>query len=314
MNTRNVVIIGSGPAGLTAGLYAARANLKPLVIEGLEAGGQLMMTTLVENWPGHRDGIMGPDLMAEMRAQAERFGAEIIQSHVTAVDLLKRPFVVTTSDAEYPTRSLIIATGASARLLGLPSERKLMGHGVSTCATCDGYFFRGQEIAVVGGGDSAMEEAMFLTRFASKVTLVHRRDTLRASKIMQDKARANPKIEWRLNSEVDDIRDTGAGQVTSLVLRDSVTGAKTDVPVSGVFVAIGHTPNTALFKGQLELNDNGYIETHDGAKTSIPGVFACGDVQDEVYRQAITAAGSGCMAALDAEHYLDDVPEHLHTA
>jgi len=313
MSTRNVVIIGSGPAGLTAGLYAARANLKPLVIEGLEAGGQLMMTTLVENWPGHRDGIMGPDLMAEMRAQAERFGADIIQSHVTAVDLRKAPFSITTSEETYRTRTLIIATGASARLLGLPSERKLMGHGVSTCATCDGYFFRGQEIAVVGGGDSAMEEAMFLTRFASKVTLVHRRDTLRASKIMQDKARANEKIVWRLNSEVDDIHDTGTGQVTSMVLRDAVSGATSEVPVSGVFVAIGHTPNTSLFKGQLELNENGYIVTQDGAKTSVPGVFACGDVQDEVYRQAITAAGSGCMAALDAEHYLDDVPEHLHT-
>jgi len=313
MSTRNVVIIGSGPAGLTAGLYAARANLKPLVIEGLEAGGQLMMTTLVENWPGHRDGIMGPDLMAEMRAQAERFGADIIQSHVTAVDLRKSPFSITTSEETYRTRTLIIATGASARLLGLPSERKLMGHGVSTCATCDGYFFRGQEIAVVGGGDSAMEEAMFLTRFASKVTLVHRRDTLRASKIMQDKARANEKIVWRLNSEVDDIHDTGTGQVTSMVLRDAVSGATSEVPVSGVFVAIGHTPNTSLFKGQLELNENGYIVTQDGAKTSVPGVFACGDVQDEVYRQAITAAGSGCMAALDAEHYLDDVPEHLHT-
>jgi len=313
MSIRNVIVIGSGPAGLTAGLYAARANLTPLIIEGLEAGGQLMMTTLVENWPGHRDGIMGPDLMAEMRAQTEKFGAEIIQSHVTAVDLLRRPFTVRTSDAEYLTHSLIIATGASARLLGLPSERTLMGHGVSTCATCDGYFFRGQEIAVVGGGDSAMEEAMFLTRFATKVTLVHRRDTLRASKIMQDKARANPKIVWRLNSEVEDIHDTGAGQVTSMVLRDKATGARTEVPVSGVFVAIGHTPNTVLFKGQLELNENGYIVTHDGAKTSIEGVFACGDVQDEVYRQAITAAGSGCMAALDAEHYLDDVPEHLHT-
>ena len=311
--TRNVIIIGSGPAGLTAALYTARANLQPLVIEGLEAGGQLMMTTLVENFPGHRDGIMGPDLMAEMRAQSEKFGAEIIQSHVTTVDLCAQPIVVRTSESEYRTRSLIIATGASAKMLGLPSERALMGHGVSTCATCDGYFFRGQEIAVVGGGDSAMEEAVFLTRFASKVTLVHRRETLRASKIMQDKARANPKIEWRLNSEVDAINDQGKGEVTSMILRDVTTGVTSEVPVSGVFVAIGHTPNTSLFKGQLEMDANGYLITHDGAKTSIPGVFACGDVQDHVYRQAITAAGSGCMAALDAEHYLDGVPEHLQT-
>ena len=311
---RNVIIIGSGPAGLTAALYTARANLQPLVIEGIEAGGQLMLTTLVENWPGVRDGIMGPDLMAEMRAQAERFGATLIQSHVTAVDLCRQPFKVRTDEAEYESRTVIIATGASARLLGLPSERTLMGHGVSTCATCDGYFFRNQEIAVVGGGDTAMEEAIYLTRFATKVTLVHRRDSLRASKIMQDKARSNPKIEWRLNTEVDEIKDTGRGEVTSMVLRDVTTGAKTDVPVSGVFVAIGHTPNTGLFKGQLELNANGYLITHDGAKTSLPGVFACGDVQDHVYRQAITAAGSGCMAAIDAERYLEGVPGHLQTA
>jgi thioredoxin reductase (NADPH) len=313
MTTRNLIVIGSGPAGLTSALYSARANLNPLVIEGLEAGGQLMLTTMIENWPGYRDGIMGPDLMAEMRAQAERFGAEIVQHDVTSVELCENPFIVRTADAEYTTKSVIIATGASARLLGLQSERTLMGHGVSTCATCDGYFFRGHDIAVVGGGDSAMEEATYLTRFANKVTLVHRRDTLRASKIMQDKARANPKIEWCLNSEVDEIKDTGKGEVTGMVVRNRETGATREIPVSGVFVAIGHTPNTSLFKGQIELDANGYIITHDGAKTSVPGVFASGDVQDHKYRQAITAAGSGCMAALDAEHYLDGIPEHLQT-
>lgn len=311
MPTRDVVIIGSGPAGLTAAIYSARANLKPLLIEGIEAGGQLMITTLVENWPGHKDGVMGPALMAEMRAQAERFGTEIVQSHVTAVDLSQQPFVVRTPDSTVNTNALIIATGASARLLGLPSERALMGHGVSTCATCDGFFFRGQEIAVVGGGDSAMEEATFLTKFATKVTLVHRRETLRASKIMQDKARANPKIAWMLNHEVDEIRDPRKGEVSSMVLRHATTGVKTELPVAGVFVAIGHTPNTGIFKGQLTLDANGYIVTHEGAKTSVPGVFACGDVQDHVYRQAITAAGSGCMAAIDAEHYLDRVPEQV---
>jgi thioredoxin reductase (NADPH) len=311
--TRNVLIIGSGPAGLTAAVYAARANLAPLLIEGHEAGGQLMLTTMVDNFPGHPDGVMGPDLMDNMRAQAVKFGTEIIQSHVTSVDLCSKPFTVKTSDAEFMARTVIIATGASARLLGLPAERALMGHGVSTCATCDGAFFRKQEIAVIGGGDSAMEEAVFLTRFADKVTLVHRRETLRASKIMQDKARANPKITWALNSEVDDIMHAGGKEVTGIRLRDRSTGAARDIPVTGVFVAIGHTPNTSLFKGQLELDANGYIVTHDGAKTNIPGVFACGDVQDHIYRQAITAAGSGCMAALDAEHYLDDVPEHLQS-
>ena len=314
MSIRNVIVIGSGPAGLTAGLYTARANLKPLIIEGLEAGGQLMLTTLVENWPGFRDGIMGPELMGEMRVQAERFGAEMIQGNVTSVDMLSSPFVVTTSDAVYRSRSLIIATGATARLLGLPSERGLIGHGVSTCATCDGYFFRGKPIAVVGGGDSAMEEAIFLTRFASHVTVVHRRATLRASKIMQDKAFANPKISFEWNSDVEDIKDAGRGEVTAIVLRNNVTGEFKEIPVDGVFVAIGHTPNTSLVAGHIELDANGYIVTHLGPRTSIPGVFACGDVQDHVYRQAITAAGSGCMAAIDAEKYLEGLPQHLGEA
>jgi len=312
-STRNVIIIGSGPAGLTAALYTARANLQPLVIEGVEAGGQLMMTTLVENYPGYQDGIMGPDLMASMRTQCEKFGAEIIQGNVTRVELEEKPFTVLTSEAGYQAQTIIIATGASARLLGLPSERTLMGHGVSTCATCDGYFFRGQEIAVVGGGDSAMEEALFLTRFATKVTVVHRRDALRASRIMQDKARANPKIAWMLNTEVEEITDTGRREVTGMVVRNKTSGARSEVPVAAVFVAIGHTPNTSLFRGQLEMDANGYIITRDGSKTSVRGVFACGDVQDHVYRQAITAAGTGCMAALDAEHYIDRIPEHLMT-
>ncbi len=310
---RNVVIIGSGPAGLTAALYTSRANLQPLLIEGVEAGGQLMLTTMVENFPGHRDGILGPDLMGEMRSQAEKFGTEIIQGDVAEVDLCSSPIVIKTTEREYLTRTLIIATGASAKLLGLHAERRLMGHGVSTCATCDGAFFRNEEIAVVGGGDSAMEEAIFLTKFASKVTVVHRRSTLRASKIMQEKARANPKIAWLLDCEVEDIDDGGTGEVKSMTVKNNQTGARTVVPLSGVFVAIGHTPNTSLFRGQIEVDANGYIITHDGAKTSVNGVFACGDVQDHIYRQAITAAGSGCMAALDAERYLEGVPEHLQT-
>ena len=311
MSPRNVIIIGSGPAGLTAALYSARANLKPLVIEGLEAGGQLMLTTLVENWPGHQNGVMGPDLMAEMRAQALRFGAEIIQGNVERVGLAHRPFSIRTTEAEFHARSLIIATGASARLLGIPSERALIGHGVSTCATCDGFFFRGKPIAVIGGGDSAMEEAIFLTKFASHVTVVHRRASLRASKIMQDKAFANPKISFEWNSEVEEVSDAKQGQVNGLILRNTLTGERKTLAVDGVFVAIGHTPNTSLFTGHIEMDANGYILTHDGTRTNIPGVFAAGDVQDHIYRQAITAAGSGCMAAIDAEKYLEGLPQHL---
>jgi thioredoxin reductase (NADPH) len=305
---RNVIIIGSGPAGLTAALYTARANLHPLVFEGLDAGGQLMLTTDVENFPGFQDGIMGPALIGAMRAQAERFGAEFRIGNVTTVNLNVRPFEVTSDEGMTRARSLIISTGASARLLGLASERALMGHGVSTCATCDGFFFRGRPIAVVGGGDSALEEATFLSRFASSVTLIHRRDTLRGSKIMQDKAFANPKIHFEWDTEVIDVLDPQAGSVSSLVLRNVQTGAEKSLSVEGLFVAIGHNPNTALFQGQLKMNPNGYLVTHEGSKTSIPGVFACGDVQDHVYRQAITAAGSGCMAAIDAERYL----EHHH--
>jgi thioredoxin reductase (NADPH) len=315
MADRRVVIIGSGPAGLTAALYTARANLKPLLIEGLEAGGQLMLTTMVENWPGFRDGIMGPDLMAEMRAQAERFGTDVLAGNVVAVDILRRPFTITLSEREpITTDSLIVATGASARWLEIGSDRKLSGHGVSTCATCDGYFFRGRPIAVVGGGDSAMEEAIYLTRFASKVTVVHRRDSLRASKIMQDKAFANPKIEFVWDSEIADISDVLKGEVTAIVIRNLKTGQLRTLRLDGVFIAIGHTPNTSLFQGQLLLDASGYIITHDGTRTSVPGVFAAGDVQDHIYRQAVTAAGSGCMAAIDAERYLDDVPQHLNEA
>jgi thioredoxin reductase (NADPH) len=311
---RQVLIIGSGPAGLTAAIYAARANLAPLVIEGYEAGGQLMLTSLVENWPGYRDGVMGPALMEELRLQAARFGAEIVQGQVSTVDVGRRPFAVRTAEAEYAADALIVATGASARWLGLPSEKALVGRGVSSCATCDGAFFKDQPIAVVGGGDTALEEALFLTRFASEVTVVHRRDKLRASKIMQDKAHANPKIRFAWNSVVEEIADAAKGEVTGITLRSLTTGERAELPVHGVFVAIGHTPNTGLFANQLEMNPSGYILTHAGTRTSVPGVFAAGDVQDHVYRQAITAAGSGCMAAMDAEKYLEGVPQHIGEA
>ena len=309
MADRQLVIIGSGPAGLTAGLYAARANLKPLLIEGLDAGGQLMLTTMVENWPGFRDDVMGPDLMADMRAQAERFGTEVIQGDVSQVELRRRPFTLSLGDGRtFTTDALIIATGASARWLDIGSDRKLSGHGVSTCATCDGYFFRGKPIAVVGGGDSAMEEAVYLTKFASKVTVIHRRESLRASKIMQDKALAHPKIEFIWNSEIAEVKDVSRGEVTGIVVRNLKTGALSEMPLDGVFIAIGHTPNTALFQGQIALDPAGYVLTHDGTQTNVPGVFAAGDVQDHIYRQAVTAAGSGCMAAIDAERYLEHLP------
>lgn len=300
----NVVIIGSGPAGLTAAIYTARANLAPLMIEGSQAGGQLTLTTDVENFPGFPQGIMGPQLIQDMRTQAERFGTTFQTADVTKVDLSQRPFVVTINDEEtVRARSLIISTGASANLLGLDSESRLLGHGVSTCATCDGFFFRGQPIVVIGGGDSAMEEATFLTKFASHVTIVHRRDKLRASKIMQDKAMKNDKISFRWNSMVDEV--LGDDVVTGLRLRDVVTQDTATLDCKGVFVAIGHTPNTQLFMEQVDTDANGYIQTSHGTATNVPGVFAAGDVQDPHYRQAITAAGTGCMAAMDAERFLE---------
>jgi thioredoxin reductase (NADPH) len=302
---RPVIILGSGPAGLTAAVYAARANLRPLVIDGHEPGGQLTLTTTIENFPGFPEGLQGPALIANMREQAARFGAEFLAGTAGAVELGLRPFRISVEGRVEECQALVIATGASARLLGLESERKLLGHGVCTCATCDGFFFQEQEVIIVGGGDSALEEALFLTKFARRVTVVHRRDRLRASKIMVDKAQRNPKIDFAWDSAIEEILDVAQQKVTAVRLKNLKTGAVTERAVDGIFVAIGHIPNTRLFQGLLEMDEVGYLKTHDGTKTSLPGVFAAGDVQDHVYRQAITAAGSGCMAAIDAERFLE---------
>ena len=302
-----LTIVGSGPAGLTAALYAARGNLNPLVIEGFPAGGQLTLTTDVENYPGFPDGIMGPELMDKFRDQAIRFGAEIVNGEVSKVDFSSKLHLVLDDNTEIETKSVIISTGASAKLLGLKEEPLLLGKGVSTCATCDGFFFRDQIVTVVGGGDSAMEEALFLTKFAQKVYIIHRREIFRASQIMLDRAKANPKIEFILNTEINKINNPDENKVTSAVLFNKKTSETTELNTDAVFIAIGHIPNTQIFKAYLDLNENGYILTNEGTKTNIPGVFACGDVQDWEYRQAVTAAGSGCMAAIDTERYLSNL-------
>jgi thioredoxin reductase (NADPH) len=306
MTTRKVIIIGSGPAGYTAAIYAARANLSPLMISGLQSGGQLMLTTAVENFPGFVDGIMGPELMETMRKQAERFGTDMIAEDATAVDFSRRPFVVRVGETTYGADSVIVATGASAKLLGVPGERELMGRGVSTCATCDGFFFKDQNIVVVGGGDSALEEALYLARLGRQVQVVHRRDALRASKIMQERALANPKISFVWDSVVERILDPAHGKVRAIEVRNVKTDTRSELPVDGLFVAIGHEPNTALFRGQLELLANDYLKVAAGTtRTSVDGVFAAGDVADFTWRQAVTAAGTGCMAALEAERFLE---------
>lgn len=301
----NIIVIGSGCAGNTAAIYAARASLEPLVIEGLEAGGQLTLTTDVENFPGFPDGIMGPDLVDRMKQQAQRFGATYKQGEVTRADLSSRPFKLWIGDQELETRTLVVASGASARWLGLDSEQALIGHGVSSCATCDGFFFRGQPVTVVGGGDSAMEEALFLTKFATEVAVVHRREAFRASKIMLDRAKGNEKIRWITNATVTAVEDPEARSVTNVRLRSTVDSKEWDHPTNALFLAIGHIPNTEIFRGQVDLDDQGYIVSYGGARTNIPGVFHAGDVQDRVYRQAITAAGAGCMAAIEAERLLE---------
>lgn len=303
---RDTIILGSGCAGLTAAIYAARANLKPLVIEGHEPGGQLSITTLVENFPGWPEGIQGPQLIENMKEQAARFGAEFRMGHLATADLAKHPIALKVGSDIIHTRTLIIASGASARWLGLPSEQALIGHGVSSCATCDGFFFSGKEIAVVGGGDSAMEEALFLTRFATKVTLLHRRENFRASRIMLDRAAAHPQIKFRTNTVVEEVLGVEQKEVTGVRLRDTVSGAEEVLNLSGLFLGIGHEPNAKMFAGQIDLDEDGYVKTTDYVFTRVPGVFACGDVQDRRYRQAITAAGSGCMAALEVEKYLEE--------